>query len=179
MSLFTQHTMETAPAKSKELLEGIQKGYGFVPNLFWYMAEAPATIDAYLHLNKLISESSLTPAQQQLSLLAVSTANNCDFCSVAHAALGKMNDANQQTIDAIRINKEIEDASDRALVDLARSFVNNKGWVPEAEIEDFLHAGFSKQQVFEVILTVSIKTLSNYVNHLTQPEANPELLAML
>jgi alkylhydroperoxidase family enzyme len=43
----------------------------------------------------------------------------------------------------------------------------------------FLSAGFTKQQVMEVILIVTIKTLSNYINHLTQPEVNPEVLALL
>jgi len=39
--------------------------------------------------------------------------------------------------------------------------------------------GFTKQQILEVILIVSIKTLSNYINHLTNPEPNKELLDML
>lgn len=58
------------------------------------------------------------------------------------------------------------------------SKVRERGWVTKATLEDFFAAGFTKQQVFEVILVVTIKTLSNYTNHLTKPEPNPELLAM-
>jgi len=36
-----------------------------------------------------------------------------------------------------------------------------------------------RHQVMEVILVVTIKTLSNYINHLTEPDVNPELLALL
>jgi len=74
---------------------------------------------------------------------------------------------------SIRNDRKIKGRSDRGLVNLARYFINNKSWVPENEIEALLHAGFTRQQVFEVILTVSIKTLSNYVNQLTQPAPNP------
>ena len=176
---FTHHTMETAPAKSKALLQGVQQQYGFVPNLFWPMAEAPTTIEAYLTLNQLITQTSLTPAQQQTALLAVSTSNECDFCTIAHSALGKMNKVNEQTINSLRHGDEIEDRQDRALALLAQSFVHNRGWVPDADLQAFLDAEFSKQQVFEVILIVTIKTLSNYTNHITKPEPNPELLEML
>jgi len=171
--------METAPAKSKALLQDVQQKYGFVPNLFWPMAEAPAVIEAYLTLNQLVSQTSLSPEQQQIALLAVSAINECDFCTVAHSALSKINKVKEQTINALRHGDEIEDRQDRALAQLAQSFVHNRGWAPDADLQTFLDAGFSKQQVLEVILIVTIKTLSNYTNHITKPEPNPELLEML
>jgi len=38
----------------------------------------------------------------------------------------------------------------------------------EDDIEAFLEAGYAKEQILEVILGVSMKTLSNYVNHIAQ-----------
>jgi len=64
------------------------------------MAEAPTTIEAYLTLNSIIDKTSFTPGQQQVALLAASTENECDFCIAAHRAIGKMKQANQQTLDA-------------------------------------------------------------------------------
>lgn len=89
MTTFTPYDLDTAAPEAQKLLQGIQSSYGFVPNLFTYMAEAPVTIEAYLALNQLIGKSSLSPAQAQVALLAVSLENNCDFCTVAHRALGK------------------------------------------------------------------------------------------
>ena len=57
--------------------------------------------------------------------------------------------------------------------------LKKQGRPGDAEINAFLSEGFTKQQILEVILIVSIKTLSNYINHLTQPEANKELLEMI
>lgn len=179
MTDFPRHTPETATGQAKELLEGIRKGYGFVPNLFAYMAEAPATVEAYLALNDLVTKTSLTGAQQQVALLAASVENQCDFCTVAHRAIGKAKGARQQTLDALNARSPIADPADRALASFTQAMVRDRGRVSDAEIQRFLDAGFSKQQVLEVVLVVSIKTLSNYINHLTRPEPNPELVAML
>lgn len=176
---FAFHTSENTTGKTQELLSGIQKGYGFVPNLFGYMAEAPTTVEAYLALNDFISKTSFTPAQQQVALLAVSVENNCEFCSVAHRAIGKMKGANVQTLTAIASYGIINDPKDRALVAFTQSVTKNRGRPAEAEVQAFVNAGFNMQQILEVILIVSIKTLSNYINHFTQPEPNKELLGML
>ena len=179
MLSFTFHTPENTSGKTKELLTGIQKAYGFFPNLFGYMAEAPTTVEAYLALNDLVSKTSLTPAQQQLALLAVSAENNCNFCTTAHCAMGKMKGADEQTLKALSSHGAVNDPKDRALAAFTQSVTKNRGRPSEAEIQAFLDAGFTKQQILEVILIVSIKTLSNYINHLTSPEPNKELLAML
>lgn len=179
MTTFTFHTPENTTGSTKDLLTGIQKGYGFFPNLFGYMAEAPVTVEAYLALNDFVSKTSFTPAQQQVALLAVSVENNCDFCSVAHRAIGKMKGANVQTLTAIATYSIIADPQDRALAAFAQTVTKNRGRPADAEVQAFLDAGFSKQQILEVILIVSIKTLSNYINHLTHPEPNKELLGML
>ena len=179
MTDFTFHTPDNTSGQTKDLLTGIQKNYGFFPNLYGYMAEAPTTIEAYLALNDLVSKTSLTPAQQQVALLAVSVENACDFCTIAHRAMGKMKQANAQTLTALSLNAEIDDPKDRALAAFARSVTKNRGRPSESEVKAFLDAGFTRQQIFEVILVVSIKTLSNYINHLTHPEPNKELLGML
>lgn len=179
MASFTQYSLSTAKPEIKATLEAVEKKFGFLPNLFTYMAEAPVTIEAYLALNALIQESSFTPQQAQVALLAVSVENQCGFCSIAHRAIGKMVGANQQTLDALATNVLIESAQDHALASFVRTVVRERGWVSEEVVDRFLASGFTKQQVFEVMLIVAIKTLSNYSNHISRPEPNPEFDAML
>lgn len=179
MTDFTHYTIESAPETAKPILAQIHQGYGYVPNLFAYMAEAPTTLEAYLALNALIDKTSFTPGQQQVALLAASVENKCEFCTVAHRAIGKMKQANQQSLNAVTAGDAIDDAQDAALVKFVQTVVKSRGHPGEAAIDAFLKADFTKQQILEVMLVVSIKTLSNYINHLTQPEPNPELLSML
>src|SRR5512138_1509248 len=44
MTRFTVHTTQSAPAASRPLLEGIERTFGFVPNLFSVFAESPAAL---------------------------------------------------------------------------------------------------------------------------------------
>ncbi len=179
MTEFTAHTLKSVTGEAKDLLQNVNAAYGFVPNLFSYMAEAPTVLQAYLQLNELLEKSSIPAAQLQVALLAVSKENDCGFCTVAHRAIGKQSGANPESLNALNEGREISDPQDRAIADFTKSVVRNRGWVPEADTEAFLAAGFTRQQILEVILVVTIKTLSNYCNHFTRPEANPELLAML
>ena len=48
----------------------------------------------------------------------------------------------------------------------ARAVVRERGWVPEAERDAFIAAGYGAEQVLDVITAVAMKTLSNYANHL-------------
>jgi len=179
MSEFTLYRQETTTGETKDLLAGIERGYGFVPNLFAYMAEAPTTIKAYLELSQLISKGTLSAAQQQVVMLAVSVENCCVFCIAAHRAIGKMNHANQQTLDALNSGTTIIDDSDRALVSYVRMVVKQRGFMAKEDMQSFIDAGFTQAQILEVVLIVSFKTLSNYINHITQPKVNEELLNML
>ena len=42
----------------------------------------------------------------------------------------------------------------------------------------FLATGYTKAQVFEVVMGVAMKTLTNYSNHLAGAVPNPEFIAM-
>lgn len=179
MTDFTFHDLTTATGESKEILEQVQKGYGFVPNLFGYMAEAPIALKAYLQLNELLSESSIPAGQLQVALLAISKKNECDFCSTAHHAMSKNYGSNEQTVSAILNSTDIENLQDRVLVKTVTAILENKGWVSEDLLNTFFEAGFTKQQYFELMVVVAIKTLSNYTNHVTKPEVNPELIKMI
>jgi len=179
MTDFTFYTVEDSDNAAKDILLSIENKYGFVPNLFAYMAEAPYLIEAYLLLSDLLEKSDLSAAQQHMSLLAISHYNNCGFCQVAHRAFAKMNKAKAQTLTAIVENSEIEDASDKVLVEMVQAMTANRGVVSDEQIEHFLAAGFSRRNIYDLVLMISIKTLSNYANHLTAPEPNEQLLAML
>ncbi|MHC5763792.1 carboxymuconolactone decarboxylase family protein [Nostoc sp.] len=46
--------------------------------------------------------------------------------------------------------------------------IQARGWVEDSEIEEFLAAGYGKQQVLEVILGIAIKVMHNYTNHIAK-----------
>src|SRR6185436_9037578 len=58
MTRFIVHTTQSAPAASRPLLEGIERTFGFVPNLFSVFAESPAALGAR-HLRSVFQIQSL------------------------------------------------------------------------------------------------------------------------
>lgn len=86
MTTFNLYDENTAPDNTKETLVEMRKAYGMIPNLYGYLAESPVALNAYLHINdQLMKHSSLTPAQVQVALLAISAENGCEFCVAAHS----------------------------------------------------------------------------------------------
>lgn len=169
MNTFKLHTLNTAPVGALPILDAAQKGMGFIPNLYAHLAEAPVALEAYKQLGALLEKSSLTPEEQQVVLIAVSVENRCEYCVAAHSFIArnrvKINGAH---ITALRGNNQLVDSKLNALAAFARAVVRERGWVRGGqELKDFYAAGYTQQNALEVILGVSMKTLSNYTNHLT------------
>lgn len=166
MTNFQLHTQETAPPASAELLVDIEKAYGFIPNLLATFAESPATLKAYLSLGKIFDESSFSPTERQVVALTASRIGECHYCVAAHSTVADMQNISAKVVEAIRDDRPIADGKLESLRLLTTSVVENRGWVSEDETARFIAAGFTKAQVFEVVLGVGLKTLSNYVNHI-------------
>ena len=164
---FTVHTKETAPETSVALLQGAEKAFGFVPNLIGMMAESPALTKGYLSIAQIFDETSFSPTQRQVITLTASRYNECHYCMAAHSVIAEMQKVSQDVIDAIRNDDPIVDVKLEALRNFTTQVVDKRGWVSNEDIQAFVDAGYNRQQILEVILGVSFKTLSNYVNHIT------------
>lgn len=165
MADFTLHTPESAPEGSKPLLENSLKSFGFVPNLHAVMAEAPSTLEAYQQLGGLFSRSSLSAVEQNVVWLTINVEHNCHYCVPAHTGIAHMQNVPADVIDALREERELPDPKLEALRAFTLSTLRNRGIVDEADVEAFLGAGYTRANILDVILGLSHKVLSNYVNH--------------
>ncbi len=165
MTTFPVHSGETAPEGSKPILAGVQKSMGCVPNLIRVMAEAPAAAEAYVSLMDIFDRSSLSDTEQQTVLLSVSFANQCHYCMAAHTTLANMKRVPSGVVEALRAGAPLADPRLDALATLTRSVVETRGRPSEAAKQAFFAAGYGTREYLEVIVGVTVKTLSNYVNH--------------
>ena len=165
MTTFPIHSSDTAPEASKPILDGVQKKLGFVPNLFRVFAEAPAVAEAYGTMMDIFERSSLSDSEQQTVLLSASFANECDYCMAAHTKIAQMKGVAAEIIEALRSGTTLPDAKLEALAALTRPIVETRGWPTEEAKTAFIDAGYGTREYLEVILGVTVKTLSNYTNH--------------
>lgn len=75
--------------------------------------------------------------------------------------------------DAIWDGRPIADAKMAALATFTRTLVKSRGFPSKADVQSFLAAGDSEQQILEIVLAISVKTLSNYANHLFHTPLDP------
>lgn len=164
-------TIDDAPAEIRDTLVAVKAKFGFVPNLLGALANVPAGVHAYLNAADAFEQSSFSPLEQQLVLLAVSAVNECDYCGAAHGTVAKaMLKADPATIAAVRSGNPLPDPRQDALVTLTREIVTRRGHVSAATLEAFLAHGYTREQVVEILLGVAQKTISNFFTHLSPIE---------
>lgn len=167
MSQFKIYSKNDAPMESRSLLEDRERKYGFLPNLFGAFAGSPAVLEAYISLSNQLEKTSLSPQEQQIVLLAVSYENGCEYCVAAHSMVARMMvRVPDEIVDSLRNGVEVADKKINALIKFTRAMVQKRGCASQAELQNFFEAGYTQIQALEVILGITMKTLSNYTNHI-------------
>jgi len=168
MSSFPHHTLESAPAAAKPILESAKRALGFVPNLYAGMAEAPAILEGYTTLSGIFDKSDLIATERQIILMTNNRLNGCVYCMAAHTTISQGAGVPDDVIESLREGTPIADAKLEALRRFAEVINETRGWPTDADLDAFFAAGYTHQSVLEVILGTSLKVLSNYTNHVAQ-----------
>lgn len=173
MTQFVVHTAETVPEAARETLTAVKAAFGFIPNLQANMATSPELLAGYTALWDLFAKTSLTPIEQQVVYLTANYENECHYCMAGHTMLAKMQKIDDAIVQAIRGGTAIPDARLEALHVFVGLVVRERGFVGDAAVEAFLAAGYTRQNVLEVVLGAGTKLLSNYTNHIVHTRLDP------
>ncbi|MBU2884999.1 carboxymuconolactone decarboxylase family protein [Gilvimarinus agarilyticus] len=165
MSQFTLHTQESAPEASKSLLEASQQSFGMIPNLHAVMAEAPGLLEGYQTLHRLVLESSFNNDEKTVVWQTVNVEHKCHYCVPAHSGIARSMKVDESIDTALRNQQALPEKLE-ALRSFTLEVVRSRGNVSDEQVAEFLKAGFTQRNVLEVVLVVSQKVMSNYVNHL-------------
>lgn len=168
MSNFKSHTVDTAPAGSKPILEGAIKQMGVVPGLFSVMAESPELLKAYTQLHQLFSDTSFDAEELTVVWQTINVEHECHYCVPAHTGIAHSMKVDPALTEALRNRQPMPTAKLQALQDLTLSIVRERGNASKEALEAFYAAGYGQKQVLEIILGLSQKVISNYVNHLAE-----------
>jgi alkylhydroperoxidase family enzyme len=166
MTTLKVHNIESAPAEAKPLLENSQKAYGMIPGLHGVLAASPQLLQAYQTLHELFTQTSFNADELTVVWQAINVEHSCHYCVPAHTGIAKMMKVDDTIIDALRDETPLKNPKLEALRTMTLSVVRNRGNVSAEDLENFYTAGYSEQQVLEIILGVSQKVISNYTNHI-------------
>lgn len=157
----------------------VQKANGFIPNLIGTLANSPQALEMYQEVSKMNARNSLTPEEIEVVQITAAVHNGCDFCVAGHTKIGtKLLKMPENILNALRTRTTIEDnAKYQALAEFTVQLIDNRGKVSDGELQAIKDAGYSEQNILDVVMGVALATLCNYANNVAQNDINPELQA--
>ncbi len=154
MTPFHSRDLDTAPESSKPLLENSQKAFGRLPGLHKVMSESPQALEGYQVLHKLFADTDFDADELTVVWQAINVEHECHYCVPAHTGIAKRMKVADDIIEALRT--------------FTIQMVRGRGNVNAAQMAAFFAAGYAHRAVLDVILGISQKTMSNYINHVAE-----------
>jgi alkylhydroperoxidase family enzyme len=175
--MFTQFTPITAPDESKIMLQNVYDKFGFVPNQDSILAVAPNIYKAYNDcFDQFLGKSTLGLIEGQIVILAVSKFNNSPYCIALHTWGMTMTQVPKDIIENLRMGLPLKDPKLEALRMFTIQLMENRGNVPQEQIDIFLAAGYTNQNIIEIIGGIATKTISNYLNIIAKTPIDNNML---
>jgi uncharacterized peroxidase-related enzyme len=166
MTQFTVPTRQDVSENNQAIFDNLQKGLGFVPNLYATFALNDTALGDYLALQN--RKSTLRAKERELINLVVSQVNECQYCLSAHTVLGKMNGFSEEQILDIRAGGAPFDAKLDALAKFVRDVAAHRGKPSGESTERLFAAGYTKANLIDILIVVGDKIISNYLHGVTQ-----------
>lgn len=165
MKPFLIHTVHDCAEPVASRLRATQSSLGFIPNLFGVLAESAPALAAFAALNSQFAKTTFSPTERELIALTVSTENHCGYCVAGHSAFAALQAVDEGIVQALREGKPILDPRLQCLRRFTVSLLRSRGKVSSTEIDQFLNAGYTQQQLLEVILGITVKVMSNLTSN--------------
>jgi alkylhydroperoxidase family enzyme len=103
---------------------------------------------------------SLNEIERQVVLLTNAVAIKCPLTVAIHSTFAIEDGIAESEVKAVRDGKLPRDPKYAALSALAKTLIETRGNVTEADVEKFTSAGYSRVQILEVITAVGVSTLA-------------------
>ncbi len=168
MTKFAVPTRGEVSESNQAIFDNLEKGLGFVPNLYAYYAKNETALADYLALQN--RKTTLKAKEKEVVNIVTSQINGCRYCQSAHTVIGKMNGFTEEQIFEIRGGVASFDDKLDALAKFTQSVVENKGKASQESKDAFFDAGYDEASLIDVVILVGDKVISNYIHNLTEFE---------
>ena len=155
---------EQANGKVQVLYQQVENNLGVVPNMIKTMANSPVVAEAYINFWNLMEQSVLPITLREQIALHVAESNGCSYCVSAHCAISKSAGLRDEEVRDGRLGHS-PDVKINSALEFTTSVVENRGQVKTEEVEKLRDAGFSDQEISEIVALVVFTIFSNYFNN--------------
>jgi uncharacterized peroxidase-related enzyme len=182
ISRFPVPRVNDLPEDIRERLLAVQEKSGFIPNVFLTLAFRPDEFRAFFayHDTLMEKDGGLTKAEREMIVVATSSANQCQYCVIAHGAILRIRAKNPLLADQIAVNYRKADITprQRAMLDFATKVSQEAHLISDADFAALSVHGFSEDDIWDVAAIAAFFALSNRMANVTAMRPNDEFYLM-
>jgi uncharacterized peroxidase-related enzyme len=181
-SRFPIPAIDKLPEDIRTRLLEVQEKSGFIPNVFLTLAYRPDEFRAFFayHDALMDKDGGLTKAEREMIVVATSSANQCQYCVIAHGAILRIRAKNPLIADQIAVNYRKADitARQRAMLDFAMKVATASQLISDADFAALSDHGFSDDDIWDIAAIAAFFALSNRMANVTGMRPNDEFYLM-
>lgn len=183
MTRFPVPDAEELPEDLRERIDYETERAGFTPNVFLAYGYKPSHFRAFFeYYDALVEDTTLSREEVEMIVVAVSGANDCLYCNVAHGALLRIYGDDPHLADQLISNPQAANLDDReqAMVDLAVKLTDQDRMadVDEDDFERLRDHGLTDEEIWDVGAVAAFFNLSNRMAHLADMRPNEEFYTL-
>ena len=147
----------------KETLDQVSKAFGTVPNMFKAIANSPSALESMFGSFQALAKGKLGAKIGEQIAVAIANANSCEYCLSAHTVLGQNAGLSESAMAEAQAGRS-EDPKTQAALDFALKLVKQHAQISAADVEVVRDAGFSSEEIAEIVAHVALNIFTNYTN---------------
>lgn len=182
ISRFPVPTLDQLPDDIATRIRTVEEKIGFIPNVFLVLAHRPDEFRAFMayHDALMEKESGLTKAEREMIVVATSSANDCQYCIIAHGAILRLISKQPLIADQLATNYRKADITprQRAMLDFALKTSLRAQEVEDADLAVLREHGFDDEDIWDIMAIAAFFAMSNRLANVTSMRANDEFFTL-
>ena len=183
ISRFPVPDLDQVPEDIRARMLAAQEKAGFVPNVFLLLARRPAEFRAFMAYHDALMDKreGLSAAEREMIVVAISAANQCQYCVVAHGAILRIRAKDPTISELVAANwRKADNVTPRqkAMLRFALKVAQEAHLVEEADRAALREAGFDQEEIWDIAAIAAFFSMSNRLANATELRANREFHAM-
>ncbi|SNS48935.1 4-carboxymuconolactone decarboxylase [Noviherbaspirillum humi] len=182
ISRFPVPELADMPADIRDRIMAVQEKSGFIPNVFLALAHRPDEFRAFFAYHDALMDKpgNLSKAEREMIVVATSSANQCQYCVIAHGAILRVRAKNPLIADQIASNYRKADITDRqkAMLDFAMKVSQAAHLTGEPDFETLKQHGFSEEDMWDIAGIAAFFGMSNRLANVSSMRPNAEFYSL-
>lgn len=182
ISRFSVPALDELPDDIRARMEAVQEKAGFIPNVFLALARRPEEFRAFMAYHDALMEKdgNLSKAEREMIVVATSSANQCQYCVVAHGAILRIRAKNPLIADQVAANYRKADITprQRAMLDFAMKVALAAQTAGDEDFETLAGHGFDAEDVWDIAAIAGFFGMSNRIANVAEIRPNDEFYMM-